>query len=115
MKKTEIRNSVIACSPNLQPYFLTEKLSPMDITIIPTSSDSEKIHNLEGMTILTCSIAADDYDFYEFPPLLKILSQHEHEAVLGHGDATSHNDAIADEDLVELGGKGSEQTSKRQD
>ena len=63
---------------------------------------------------LTCSTTADYDNFYELPPLLEILSQHEHEAVLGHGDATGHDHTIADENLVELGGEGGEQTSKRQ-
>ena len=52
---------------------------------------------------------------HQLPPLLEVLAQHQHEAVLGHGDARGHDEAVADVDLVELRGEGSEETAQRYD
>ena len=54
-------------------------------------------------------------DLHQLTSLLEILAQHQHEAVLGHGDARGHDEAVADVDLVELRGEGSEETAQRYD
>ena len=52
---------------------------------------------------------------HQLTPLLEVLAQHQHEAVLGHGDPGGHDEAVADVDLVELRGEGGEETAESDD
>ena len=54
-------------------------------------------------------------DLHQLSPLLEVLTQHQHEAILGHGDPGGHDEAVADVDLVELRGEGGEETAESDD
>ena len=60
-------------------------------------------------------MATDHHQLHQLPPLLEVLSKHEHKAVLGHGNPRSHEEAVADVDLVKLGCEGGEETTQRDD
>ena len=82
-------------------------LHPQPPAILPDTIVGDVAHDHDAH-----SKAADDDYLHHLPPLLEILSQHQHEAVPCHAHPNCHYDPVADPNLVELGCKGGKEATK---
>ena len=57
-------------------------------------------------------VTGDQDDLHDLPLPLEVLTHHERGAVPAHADSNTLNDPDTDEQLVELGGEGGEETGQ---
>ena len=77
---------------------------------IPDSSSDKCIHEADAN-----APTRDHDDLEQLPPPLEVLAHHEGRGVEDHPDPEPDHEAVADEDLVPLGGERGEETAERGD